>query len=107
MKTKETIKMLLEKYPSLKDSDNRLVVNYWNLELQHKGFDVSKMSASDLMKMYADSKLTNTESIRRSRQKLQQEHPELRGKIYNLRQGKEQDKWKENLGYHVDKINKI
>tara|TARA_R110001583_G_scaffold22461_3_gene84302 strand:+ start:4032 stop:4349 length:318 start_codon:yes stop_codon:yes gene_type:complete len=99
MKTKEIIKNLLIKYPNLKDSDNKLIANYWNLELKNKNKDIDNMTASDLLSMYASSQLTNTESIRRMRAKLQEDYPELRGKAYQLRKGKIQDKWRKDLGY--------
>tara|TARA_R110002020_G_scaffold34706_4_gene105438 strand:+ start:1205 stop:1522 length:318 start_codon:yes stop_codon:yes gene_type:complete len=103
MKTKEIIKNLLIKYPNLKDSDNKLIANYWNLELKNKNKDIDNMTASDLLSMYASSQLTNTESIRRMRAKLQEDYPELRGKAYQLRKGKIQDKWREDLGYNNGK----
>ena len=99
MKTKEIIKGLLLKYPELKDSDNKLIANYWNLELQSKNKDIDDMSARELLRMYANSKLTNTETIRRMRAKLQEEVPELRGKVYELRKGAIQDQWRKDLGY--------
>ena len=37
------------------------------------------------------------------RAKLQEEKPELRGKVYNARKGIIQDKWRKDLGYEVDK----
>ena len=99
MKTKETIRLLLVKYPELKDNDNKLIANFWNLELQNKNKDVNKMIASDLLCMYANSILTNAETIRRMRAKLQEDFPLLRGKSYNLRKGILQDKWRKDLGY--------
>tara|TARA_R110000803_G_scaffold48527_1_gene100786 strand:+ start:186 stop:542 length:357 start_codon:yes stop_codon:yes gene_type:complete len=99
MKTKEIIKGLLLKYPELKDSDNKLIANYWNLELQSKNKDIDDMSARELLRMYANSKLTNAETIRRMRAKLQEEVPELRGGAYELRKGTIQDKWRKDLGY--------
>jgi hypothetical protein len=43
-------------------------------------------------------KLTPAETIRRCRQRLQLDHPELRGTMYELRQ-KHQAKVKKDLGY--------
>ena len=34
MKTKQKVKFWLDKYPSLKDNDNRLCANIWNDELK-------------------------------------------------------------------------
>jgi hypothetical protein len=99
MKTKEVIKKLLTKYPNLKDNDNKLIANYWNLELKDKNKDINVMTASELLSMYAQSQLTNAETIRRMRAKLQEEVPSLRGRAYELRKGTIQDKWRKDLGY--------
>ena len=99
MKTKEIIKNLLTKYPNLKDNDNKLIANYWNLELKNKNKDINILTASDLLSMYAQSQLTNAETIRRMRAKLQEEIPSLRGRAYELRKGTIQDKWRKDLGY--------
>jgi len=99
MKTKEIIKNLLTKYPNLKDNDNKLIANYWNLELKNKNKDINILTASDLLSMYAQSQLTNAETIRRMRAKLQEEVPSLRGRAYELRKGTIQEKWRKDLGY--------
>ena len=54
------------------------------------------------MKMFADSKLTNIKTIERMRRKLQEECPELRGKLYKVRKETIQDQWKKDLGYEVN-----
>ena len=54
------------------------------------------------MKMFADSKLTNIKTIERMRRKLQEEHHELRGKLYKVRKETIQDQWKKDLGYEVN-----
>ena len=51
--------------------------------------------------MFADSKLTNVKTIERMRRKIQEEIPELRGRLYNERKGNMQDEWKRDLGYEV------
>ena len=81
--------------------------NFWNEELKEKGFNIKEMKADQFLNMYSKAKLTNAETIRRNRAKLQEEYPELRGEIYKIRQGKEQDKWREELGYHIKGINKL
>ena len=51
------------------------------------------------MQMFANSKLTNIKTIERMRRKLQEEHPDLRGKLYVARKEAIQDQWKKDLGY--------
>ena len=99
MKTKKVIESLLKRSPHLKDSDSKLIATYWFRELGYKGLDAKEMTAYDFLKQYAESKLTNAETIRRMRAKLQEEKPELRGKVYNSRKGIIQDKWQKDLGY--------
>ena len=54
------------------------------------------------MQLFANSKLTNIKTIERMRRKLQEEYPELRGRVYNNRKGVIQDQWKRELGYEVN-----
>lgn len=97
MKTKDKVKYWLEKYPSLRDNDNRLCSNIWAVELIEKGFNVSHF-----LVVYAAKKLTSAPSIKRARAKLQEEEPKYRGEKYNLRRGILQDKWRKDLGYEKD-----
>ena len=94
MKTKDKVKYWLNKYPSLKDDDNRLSANIWSEELG--GSDIT---AQDFLALYAANKLTSAPSIKRARAKLQEEEPKYRGQKYNLRKGILQDKWRKDLGY--------
>ena len=97
MKTKEKVKYYLDKYPSLKDDDNRLCSNIWLEELN----DLNVMTKDNFifLKLYAEGKLTSAPSIKRARAKLQEEEPKYRGEKYNLRKGILQDKWRKDLGY--------
>ena len=97
MKTKEKVRHYLDKYPSLKDDDNRLCSNIWMSELNDlSGLDIL---ATDFLKLYAANKLTSAPSIKRARAKLQEEEPKYRGEKYNLRKGILQEKWRKDLGY--------
>ena len=99
MKTKETIKKILLEKPHLRDNDNKLIAAYWYRELIHKNIDTKSITALDFLHKYADNELTNAETIRRMRAKLQEENPALRGRAYAIRKGKIQDKWRRDLGY--------
>tara|TARA_R100000781_G_C4063124_1_gene121756 strand:+ start:774 stop:1082 length:309 start_codon:yes stop_codon:yes gene_type:complete len=99
MKTKEEVKQLLIDKPHLRDSDPKLISTYWWLELKRKDIDPNKMSGLDFMKMFAYGKLTNIKTIERMRRKLQEEHPELRGKLHKIRKEEIQNQWKRELGY--------
>jgi len=99
MKTKIEIEKLLIKSPHLKDSDNKLIATYWFRELEYLGLDPKTASAYDFLKLYSQSNVTNAETIRRMRAKLQEEKKDLRGKVYYKRKGIMQEKWREELGY--------
>lgn len=81
---KKEVKHLLKNFEKLRDDDHRLIANVWS---RYLGKDkVAKMTADDFLKAYADKKLPNAETIRRHRQLLQEDFPDLRGKLYDERQ---------------------
>jgi hypothetical protein len=89
---KEKVKILLKENPHLRDSDERLIANIWFNE--SNGVD----NKHQFLLLYSQGKLTNAESIRRCRQKIQEECEHLRGTLYFKRQ-LNQDKIKQELGY--------
>ena len=103
MKKKDLVKELLIIKPHLRDNDSMLIAAYWWRELKKRSLDPNKMNGLEFMQMFANNKLTNIKTIERMRRKLQEECPELRGKIYNARKGVIQDQWKTDLGYEVNK----
>ena len=102
MKTKDEVKNLLIQKPHLRDSDSKLIATYWFNELKAKQIDPADITGLEFMKLFADSRLTNIKTIERMRRKLQEEHPELRGKLYRARKEIIQDQWKKDLGYEVN-----
>ena len=102
MKTKDEVKQLLIDKPHLRDSDNKLIATYWFNELKEKQIDPNKINGLEFMQMFANNKLTNIKTIERMRRKLQEEDPELRGKLYKARKETIQDQWKKDLGYEVN-----
>ena len=88
---KEIIIELLTNKMHLRDNDQALIANIWWRELMAQG--IEKSSAYDFLKIFAEGKLSNPESIRRSRQKIQEEEPSLRGDNYYERH-KEEDRFK-------------
>jgi hypothetical protein len=85
-KIKDRVKALLEKHPHLRDSDNRLIANMWNQDLLNMKIDPFQMVAMAFLNLYSKQLLTNAETIRRVRQKIQEENPELRGTVNEARQ---------------------
>ena len=85
-KIKDRVKALLVKHPHLRDSDNRLIATIWKLDLLKMGLDIETFSTSDFLLFYSKAYLSNSETIRRVRQKLQEENPDLRGTVNEARQ---------------------
>ena len=103
MKTiKNKVKQLLIKNPTNRDSDNKLIANFWYYECKKKNIDFSRLSAFEFLELYSKSKLTNAESIRRMRAKLQEAHEELRGNKYHLRKTTIQNNVRKDLGYETN-----
>ena len=97
MKTKDLVLEMISKYPALRDSDNKLTANIWNKELKVKGWNIKTMTASDLLMMVANDKLSSPVSIKRHRAKFQEVNENLRGLKYKQRQVNAQESWKAQL----------
>ncbi len=80
-KLKERVKELLVNQIDTRDNDNLLISQIWLDE----GVPVNSI---DFLIKYSKGGFTSAESIRRARQKLQEEHENLRGEKYNERQRK-------------------
>jgi len=80
---KDKVKALLVKSPHLRDDDNKLIATYYYHESQS---NLLKITALDFLHEFADGKFTNPETIRRCRQRLQEEYPDLRGKLWHEKQ---------------------
>ena len=77
---KDNVTYLLRNFPETRDCDLRLVARYWSVfDKCHIFVKVSQIYFGDV---------THFESIRRMRQKLQQNNEELRGLRYKTRKHK-------------------
>lgn len=86
-KVADIIRFWIDRDKSLADNDARLISNVLYGQLKSLGYDLTDMSAIDLLRVMGTGKLYSPETIRRSRQKLQELHPEYRGKKYKERHG--------------------
>jgi hypothetical protein len=75
MKTIEKVMNLLNADPRTRDNDELLTALIWHRETK-------ATSVLEFLTNYSERKYTSAESIRRCRQKLQEEFPGLRGKSY-------------------------
>lgn len=82
--TKKRVMNLLIKNENLRDDLELLITTIWFWDI--KAFaEPEKMSAMDFLRTYRDGKLTPAETIRRTWQRIQEEHPSLRGKNFDKR----------------------
>lgn len=88
------VKKRLENSTKMRDDDALLMADIWRDELSQLG----AKTLYDVLNAIAGRMVTSPESIRRSRQKVQQDYPNLRGTVYNQRHAKEIEVLKE-LGY--------
>ena len=87
---KSKVEHLLVSNPSTRDSDNLLAATYYFYEEGGKE-SLQKKTAYDFLKKMSSGELTSFESIRRTRQKLQEQNPSLRGNSYKERQESAQE----------------
>lgn len=85
MKLYTLIKQLLIDYPELRDSDKKLI---WYVWIENGNAHYEHITKNDFMEA------PSTESIRRCRQKIQEQHEELRGtpKVRKAREEKAKEK---------------
>lgn len=76
---KEKVMWLLKNHPSLRDSDSKLLATFWHNEMNRMS---TSINGFDVLSKIAKGELTKPESIRRVRQKIQEENPELRGEVW-------------------------
>lgn len=84
IKISEVVKKVLIKVPKTRDNDTLLILKVWaiqNPELRN----TDGYTFRDFALGFLDGKYANPESVRRSRAKLQEELPELRGNNYQGR----------------------
>ena len=83
---KDRVKALLVKHPHLRDDDNKLIATIWKFQLIKMDLDPNTTPTYNFFALYSQRKLINAETIRRVRQKIQEENPELRGTVNEARQ---------------------
>lgn len=81
----DEVKRLLTHYKHLRDDDRKLVANIWYGVIG----DPKKLSGLDLLKLYVEKKIPDSESITRARRKLQEEIEELRGDLWYKRHNRQ------------------
>lgn len=75
--TSQLVKMVLQSYPETRSSDNLLYYQILKILGQDNGIDIDSMSVTRFLLYMKQYGFPQFESVRRTRQKIQQHHPEL------------------------------
>jgi hypothetical protein len=86
-KLKDRIKLYLMSHPETQDSNTALMGIIWQHEVDRFIINAGGITINPLT-LLKNNKLTSWDSATRAKRKLQEEHPELRGKFYNKRKAK-------------------
>ena len=103
IKQKDLIWGLLLNNPRFRDNDQALISHIWSLEIPN----LNITNAQQVLDLLADKKLSNPVTIWRTRQKIQQEIPALRGALYHKRHAAAEVVKKEIVNQQIDLINAI
>lgn len=98
---KKRVMKLLERYPILRDDTSRTIVNIWADDLKKIDINIEQITGLEILKMVAQNKLTNSWTIRRYWQKVQEENVLLRGNRFAHRHTVKQKEHRAQLGYKV------
>jgi len=83
---KQRVRNILEINKDARDCDKLLISIIWENDIKIMYNDIKIINAEDFLFLLKDGYLTNSETIRRCRQRLQEENESLRGLKYNKRQ---------------------
>jgi len=103
IKKKDLIYKLLLNNPRFRDNDQALISHIWSLEIPN----LQNVDGAYVLTLLANNQLSNPVSIWRTRQKVQQEIPALRGALYNKRHAAAEIVKKEIVNQQIDLINAI
>jgi hypothetical protein len=92
MNKQKIASILMLNHPKSMDDDNLLQALVWKGEMAGN----PNITAMDFLRLYSAGSFTSPETIRRTRQRLQEEYPHLRGNKYKVRH-EHQEKWKEDF----------
>lgn len=93
----QKVESILNRFPETRDNDDALCARYWHDQIYDK-YNVNEMSAKELLTLLYRGELESPESIVRSRRKIQETNPSLRGLKYDSRKA-HTETIKLSLGY--------
>ncbi len=96
---KREVKRLLEKFPHLRNSDNKLIATIWQKEIgkdENQNLKSKQTTAFCFLEAFANGQHTSPESIRRARQLVQEKNIDLRGTSYKAKKI-QQEKFRQQI----------
>jgi len=100
------VKRVLTESIHCRDNDAYLVYEIWSQEIMDNPkliddqIQINEIHMIDMFRMWKDKLISHPSAIMRARRKVQEEHPNTRGKVWAERH-KQQEQVKEDLGYNV------
>ncbi len=89
---KVLIEGLLDRYPHLRDDDQKLLASVWKyLLIKNHHLELENISGIQLLTIISQGALPNSESITRCRRKLQEINTDLRGELWDKRHNHQTD----------------
>jgi|TARA_R100000482_G_C5070483_1_gene121306 hypothetical protein len=83
--TKTRVRLILEGSEQARNESQVCVCTFWSQELQELGYQTNSISVETLFSLIMQKKLTSSETIRRTKCKIQEQIVELRGSTYEHR----------------------
>tara|TARA_R110000824_G_scaffold114540_1_gene265176 strand:+ start:677 stop:991 length:315 start_codon:yes stop_codon:yes gene_type:complete len=101
IKMQDIIKQILLTKKHCRDNDVYLLYEIWNREFAKLNLDINNMHLVPTLKMWSNKLISHPSAIMRARRKVQEEHKETRGKLWNERH-KQETVVQQDLGYNVE-----
>ena len=102
----DKVKDFLVRYKHTRDCDPYLVYYIWQSELNdldydsNRPIDIDNIPLTTFLKLWRDKEISHPSAVMRARRKVQENHPETRGTVWEERHNKQKDVQKQ-LGYGV------
>lgn len=95
----DRVKHILLTQRHCRDNDVYLLYEIWGKELAKYNLDIKNMHLMPVLKMWSNKEISHPSAIMRARRKVQEEHPETRGVVWEERHN-QQKQVKKDLGYN-------
>jgi|TARA_R110002012_G_scaffold202724_1_gene371907 hypothetical protein len=83
--TNTRVRLILEGSENARNESGVCVCVFWSQEINELGYNINDITASTMLDLIMQKKLTSGETIRRTKRKIQEEIVDLRGSNYKHR----------------------